>query len=993
METSITGLELTVPIATESQRAWHLAALLLSIGRRTRAAVLASRCTLFAASSDLVEFLCSIPNSPILLTSDLYVTLSPVVLIAFREFVLTSNLIGSCFQPRIGAGVHSTTHESSTLLRTYTRKRKRNVHSDGGFMPVAKRGVVLNSRNAHEVDQLSLPSPKRIRYCSSGINLKLNEDVIRSTYMQPSGISLVVDKMMLTPLLFLKSSVTNLTFKSETTDSLDSQFAKDVLVLENMARDSYIQPALPLSTLEIPDVCNKDQFEEIDFETRPNVNFRIEDIEERNISSVETSNVNVTCEALDIGIIGKTRVLQSEQTQLSVTSASMKLEGNFFPPFASSFSTMQTKSDIRMINKEYWDMKHLQGKPTTENVESKAISSKTDLSAAHKQLSKLPSTSNTIHRDAMAPRRQNFGNTSEHNKNIDSLERKQHLNRGQTSTAVVKKLQQNSGDLLIKKRRGMPNSIYPEDQQGPKMLPEFESYIVENEEGSGGYGTVYKARQKSDGVTVAIKCPHADVRRQLVSNELRMLERFGGKNFIIKYKNCFKNGNSDCFVLQHVEHDRPEVLKKEIDVSQLRWYGYCMFRALASLHKEGVVHRDIKPGNFLFSRKANKGYLIDFNLALDLHHKNGSISKSKQGYVPRIDPIRLPTAKSLSPTKSRKLPEAKSSEVVNPQTKKGSKLSLDPNYLKRKTLGRLKTNDSSGSWKVIKSQGGDCSGITSVKDVTSARNSSAERLRQPLPCKGRKELINLLQEAVRSSNQEASSVPSSMRKRVAAPHRKLDNKLVCITPMPLHSTVIGSTSSGLVMNKGDDKHNREGVCVGTKGFRAPEVLFRSRHQGPKVDIWSAGVTLLYLIIGRTPFTGDPEQNIKDIAKLRGSEDLWEIAKLHNRESSFPVDLYNTQALPSVTLRDWCVENNRRPDFLQLIPGSLFDLVDKCLTVNPRLRISAEEALKHEFFAPCHESLRKQRLCRQGFGLDSGTSKTSSITYQLNSQLEPQLRLS
>lgn len=29
------------------------------------------------------------------------------------------------------------------------------------------------------------------------------------------------------------------------------------------------------------------------------------------------------------------------------------------------------------------------------------------------------------------------------------------------------------------------------------------------------------------------------------------------------------------------------------------------------------------------------------------------------------------------------------------------------------------------------------------------------------------------------------------------------------------------------------------------------------------------------------------RNIKDIAKLRGSEDLWEVAKLHDRESAFP----------------------------------------------------------------------------------------------------------
>jgi cell division control protein 7 len=51
------------------------------------------------------------------------------------------------------------------------------------------------------------------------------------------------------------------------------------------------------------------------------------------------------------------------------------------------------------------------------------------------------------------------------------------------------------------------------------------------------------------------------------------------------------------------------------------------------------------------------------------------------------------------------------------------------------------------------------------------------------------------------------------------------------------------------------------------GFKVPyievmcflQVLLRSSHQGCKVDVWSAGVTLLYLITGKTPFGGDPEQ--------------------------------------------------------------------------------------------------------------------------------------
>ncbi|KAG6635827.1 hypothetical protein CIPAW_11G069600 [Carya illinoinensis] len=478
--------------------------------------------------------------------------------------------------------------------------------------------------------------------------------------------------------------------------------------------------------------------------------------------------------------------------------------------------------------------------------------------------------------------------------------------------------------------------------------------------------------------------PHANAHRHHVSNELKMLERFGGKNFVIKYEGCFKNGNFDCFVLEHVEHDRPEVLKKEIDVFQLRWYGYCMFRALASLHKQGIVHRDVKPGNFLFSRKANKGYLIDFNLAMDLHYKYGNTSKSRMGRDVSINHVLVPNSKSISPTKSGKFPIAKTSQAVNLERTRGLKSTLDPKDLKRKVYGHAKVYNDLGSWNAIKSQEADGSGITSVKDATSTRTPPAEMWREPMPCQGRKELISLLQEAMQSPNCEAKSVPAPMRKRVSASPREVDSKLVYITPMPLHSTVIDVTGAGSTKKKGDGKHKREGPCVGTKGFRAPEVLFKSLHQGPKLDIWSVGVTLLYLIIGRMPFFGDPERNIKDIAKLRGSETLWEVAKLHNRESSFPADLYNTQCLPSIKLQDWCETNTKRPEFLEEIPKALFDLVDKCLAVNPRVRIGAEEALQHEFFAPCREGLRRERLRRHGFSLNSGT--TQSLHTQ--SSIEP-----
>jgi len=97
---------------------------------------------------------------------------------------------------------------------------------------------------------------------------------------------------------------------------------------------------------------------------------------------------------------------------------------------------------------------------------------------------------------------------------------------------------------------------------------------------------------------------------------------------------------------------------------------------------------------------------------------------------------------------------------------------------------------------------------------------------------------------------------------------------------------------------------------GTPYYVAPEVL--SGHYKESCDLWSCGVIMYVLLCGYPPFSGESEANI--------------LAKVRNGTFSFPA-------------AEW-----------DHVSGEAKDLIRKLLTISPKLRCTAQQALRDEWIS-------------------------------------------
>ncbi|QRV96203.1 kinase domain protein [Ceratobasidium sp. AG-Ba] len=147
--------------------------------------------------------------------------------------------------------------------------------------------------------------------------------------------------------------------------------------------------------------------------------------------------------------------------------------------------------------------------------------------------------------------------------------------------------------------------------------------------GSGGYGIVYRAKERDSDRSFAIKKSRVSLRvnRTLLQHEARVLRFLSGHPAIPEVYAYGRTDHFELLSLELLERSLSEVVKESgsIPITTVLEIADQMLNVISYMHNKGLVHRDIKPQNILLkTRGASRICLIDFGLAYRPQPKNGA---------------------------------------------------------------------------------------------------------------------------------------------------------------------------------------------------------------------------------------------------------------------------------------------------------------------------------------------------------------------------------
>ncbi|XP_043077691.1 cell division cycle 7-related protein kinase isoform X5 [Puntigrus tetrazona] len=177
-----------------------------------------------------------------------------------------------------------------------------------------------------------------------------------------------------------------------------------------------------------------------------------------------------------------------------------------------------------------------------------------------------------------------------------------------------------------------------------EVLPQLSQiFRIIDKIGEGTFSSVYLAEaQMTDGSRRMFALKHLIPTSHPVriAAELQCLTVAGGKDNVMGVTYCFRKEHHVVIVMPYMEHQTFVDIVGSLSFEDVRLYIFHLLKALRHIHKFGIIHRDIKPTNFLYNRQKREYALVDFGLAqgtpdTQIELLKGQFSKPKrEGLIP-----------------------------------------------------------------------------------------------------------------------------------------------------------------------------------------------------------------------------------------------------------------------------------------------------------------------------------------------------------------------
>lgn len=167
-----------------------------------------------------------------------------------------------------------------------------------------------------------------------------------------------------------------------------------------------------------------------------------------------------------------------------------------------------------------------------------------------------------------------------------------------------------------------------------------ELYQLINKIGEGTFSTVYKAAAM-DGMVVlgsqmwkspplqrtnarckpkknalvALKQIYVTSSPNRIHNELNLLYMLSGNAHVAPLLDILRYQDQVVAILPYYHHSDFRDYYRDLPIKGIKKYMWELLQGLEFVHSKGVIHRDLKPTNFLYDPFKGKGVLVDFGLA------------------------------------------------------------------------------------------------------------------------------------------------------------------------------------------------------------------------------------------------------------------------------------------------------------------------------------------------------------------------------------------